>query len=81
MSEVAGVDGNRLKSFIERLENLEEEKQGIAEQIRDVMAEAKGEGYDTKIIRQVLKLRKMQDHDRRELEDLIEVYKAAIGMG
>ncbi|TVQ38065.1 MAG: DUF2312 domain-containing protein [Geminicoccaceae bacterium] len=78
MSEAIAAD--QLKSIVERLENLEEEKQAIAEQIREVMGEAKGSGFDTKIIRQILKLRKMQEHDRLEQEELLEVYKAAIGM-
>jgi uncharacterized protein (UPF0335 family) len=76
----AVIAGDQLKSIVERLENLEEEKQAIAEQIREVMAEAKGTGFDTKIIRQLLKLRKMQEHDRLEQEELLDVYKAAIGM-
>jgi uncharacterized protein (UPF0335 family) len=74
------IAGDQLKSIVERLENLEEEKQSVAEQIREVMAEAKSTGFDTKIIRQILKLRKMQEHDRLEQEELLEVYKAAIGM-
>jgi len=80
VSEVSGVAGDRLKSFIERLENLEDEKRELAEQIKDVFAEAKGEGYDIKTMRSLLKLRKMKPHDRSEQEELLEVYKAAIGM-
>ncbi len=76
----AAIAGDKLRSFVERLETLEEEKQAVAEQIREVLAEAKGEGFETKIIRQLLKLRKMQEHDRVEQEELLEVYKAAIGM-
>lgn len=76
----AAIAGERLRSFIERLENLEEEKKSVADQIRDVMAEAKGEGFDTKVIRQVLKLRKMQAHDREEQEQLLDLYMSAIGM-
>ena len=81
MSDDGAVEGAKLRSFVERLENLEEEKQAVAEQMREVMAEAKGEGFDTKILRQLLKLRKMQDHDRLEQEELLDVYKRAIGMG
>ncbi|MEO1090458.1 MAG: DUF2312 domain-containing protein [Pseudomonadota bacterium] len=77
----SGFSGDQLKSLVERLENLEEEKQAIAEQIREVMAEAKGTGFDTKIIRQLLKLRKMQEHDRMEQEELLQIYKSAVGMG
>ncbi len=76
----AAIAGDRLRSFIERLETLEEEKKAVADQIREVMAEAKGEGFDTKVIRQVLRLRKMQAHDREEQETLLELYKAAIGL-
>ena len=80
MADVQGVTGDRLKSFVERLETLEDEKREVAEQMKEVLAEAKGEGFDTKIIRQLLRLRKMKPHDRMEQEELLEVYKAAIGM-
>ncbi len=70
----------RLKSFIERIERLEEEKKGIADDIKDVFAEAKGTGFDVKIMRQVIRLRKMASDDRREQEELIETYMAALGM-
>jgi uncharacterized protein (UPF0335 family) len=75
-----GVAAGRLKSFVERLERLEDEKRDIAEQLKDVMAEAKGEGFDVKTLRQVLKLRKMKPHDRTEQEELLEIYMAALGM-
>lgn len=75
-----GVSADRLRSFIERLENLEEEKQATADQIKEVLSEAKGEGYDTKIMRQLLRLRKMKPHDRAEQDELLDVYKAALGM-
>lgn len=80
MSETGGVSAERLKSFIERLENLEEERRATAEQIKEVFGEAKGEGFDTRTMRQVLKLRKMKPHDRAEEEELLEVYKSALGM-
>jgi uncharacterized protein (UPF0335 family) len=70
----------RLKSFIERIERLEEEKKGIADDVKDVYAEAKGTGFDVKIMRQVIRLRKMAADDRREQEELIETYMAALGM-
>ena len=76
----AAIAGDRLRSFIERLETLDEEKKAVADQIRDVMAEAKGEGFDTKVMRQLLRLRKMQAHDREEQETLLELYKSAIGL-
>jgi uncharacterized protein (UPF0335 family) len=70
----------RLKSFIERIERLEEEKQGIASDIRDVYAEAKGTGYDPKIMRQVIRLRKMEQADRQEQDELLDTYLRALGM-
>lgn len=72
---------DRLRLLIERRERLEEEKKGIADDIRDVMAEAKAVGYDTKIIGQIIKLRKMKPDDRAEMEAILDTYKAALGMG
>lgn len=66
MSDVGGVSSGQLKSFIERIERLEEEKAELGDQIRDVFAEAKGSGFDIKIIRQVLKIRKMETQERLE---------------
>lgn len=71
----------RLLLLIERIERLEEEKKGLADDIRDVYAEAKAVGYDTKIMRQIIKLRKMKPDDRAEMETVLETYKAALGMG
>lgn len=71
---------DRLKLLIERIERLEEEKKGIADDIRDVFAEGKAVGYDTKIMRQIIKLRKMKPDDRAEMEMVLETYKAALGM-
>lgn len=78
--DVAGVASEQLRSFIERIERLEEEKAGLAADIREVFAEAKSQGFDTKIMRQVIKLRKMEDHDRREQEELVDLYLQALGM-
>ncbi|KGM34476.1 MULTISPECIES: DUF2312 domain-containing protein [Bacteria] len=80
MSDVGGIAADRLKSFIERIERLEEEKAGIAGDIKDVYAEAKGTGFDAKIIRQIIRLRKMEQDDRREQEELLDLYKQALGM-
>ena len=80
MSEVGGVAGDRLRSFIERIERLEEERVTIAADIREVYAEAKASGFDPKIMRQVVKLRKMESADRQEQEAILEVYKEALGM-
>ena len=74
------VQADRLKLLIERIERLEEEKKGIADDIKDVYAEAKAVGYDPKTMRQVVRLRKMDNADRREQDDLLETYKAALGM-
>ena len=80
MSEVGGVAGDRLRSFIERIERLEEERATIAVDIREVYAEAKANGFDPKIMRQVVKLRKMESGDRQEQEAMLEIYKEALGM-
>ena len=79
-SDVGGVAGKRLKSFLDRVERLEEEKKGLADDIKMVYAEAKGVGFDTKTMRKILKLRKMEVEKRREEEELLDLYKAAIGL-
>ena len=76
---VAGVSGERLIQLIERIERLEEEKAGLADDIRDVFAEAKSAGYETKIMRQVIKARKMDAQKRKEQEELFDTYWSAIG--
>lgn len=78
--DVGGVAGARLKSFIERIERLEEEKSAIATDIKDVYAEAKGTGFDTKTIRKIIALRKVDTEQRREAEEILDLYKSAIGM-
>lgn len=65
---------------MERIERLDEEKKGISDDIRDVFSEAKSQGYDTKIMRQILKLRKMSQDDRQEMEALLDTYKSALGL-
>jgi uncharacterized protein (UPF0335 family) len=74
------VSGKRLKAFIERVERLEEEKKALAEDIRDVYAEAKGTGFDPKIMRKIVSLRKANLEKRREEQELLDLYMAAIGM-
>lgn len=71
---------DQLRLFIERVERLVEEKKGIADDIRDVFLEAKSQGYDPKIMRQIVRLRKMPVHDRKEMEAILDVYKAALGI-
>jgi uncharacterized protein (UPF0335 family) len=78
--EVDGAAGKRLKSFIERIERLEEEKAGLATDIKDIYAEAKSVGFDVKTMRALIRLRKMEDDKRQEADMLLETYKAAIGM-
>lgn len=80
MSEVSGIDNKRLKSLIERVERLEEEKKAIASDIRDVFAEAKSIGFDVKIMRAIIKLRNMDAADRDEQEFLLDTYKRALDM-
>ncbi len=78
MSESIAADELRL--LIERIERLEEEKKGIAEDIRDVYSEAKSRGYDAKIMRQIVRLRKMETHDRQEMEAILDTYRAALNL-
>jgi len=75
------VAAEQLRLFIERIERLEEEKKGMADDIRDVYAEAKSQGYDSKTMRAIVRLRKMEKHARDEAEALLETYKAALGLG
>lgn len=75
---VGGIDVNRLRSIIGRIERLEEEKKAISSDIRDIFAEAKGAGFDVKIMRAIIKLRKMNAADRDEQEFLIEAYRKAL---
>lgn len=79
-SDVGGVAGKRLKAFLDRVERLEEEKKGLSDDIKDIWAEAKGVGFDVKTMRKIIKLRKMETEKRREEEELLELYKAAIGI-
>lgn len=74
------VSDDRLRLLIERVERLEEEKKGIGDDIKDVYNEAKATGYDAKIMREIVRLRKMKPDDRREREAVLESYKAALGI-
>lgn len=74
------IAADQLRLFIERIERLEEEKKGMADDIRDVYSEAKGQGYDTKTMRAIIKLRKMEAHARVEADYLLDTYKAALGL-
>ena len=74
------VAADELRLLIERIERLEEEKKAIADDVRDVYSEAKARGYDSKIMRQIVRLRKMETHDRQEMEAILDTYKAALGL-
>lgn len=75
-----GVAGDQLRAFIERIERLEEEKKAISDDIRDVYAEAKGNGFDAKILRQVVRIRKLDKAERMEQEAILDLYMHALGM-
>ncbi|GLT01080.1 hypothetical protein GCM10007897_24710 [Sphingobium jiangsuense] len=79
MSE-GNVAAEQLRLFIERIERLEEEKKGIADDIKDVYLEAKANGYDVKTMRAIVRLRKLESHVRQEAEALLETYKNALGI-
>ncbi len=79
MSE-ANVAADQLRLFIERIERLEEEKKGIADDVKDVYAEAKANGYDTKTMRSIVRLRRMEKHARDEMDALLETYRTALGL-
>jgi uncharacterized protein (UPF0335 family) len=78
-TSTGGVAGERLRSFVERIERLEEDKAGIAGDIRDVYSEAKGEGFDVKVLRKIISLRKKDPQQRREEDELLELYLSALG--
>ncbi len=80
MSE-GSVAADELRLLIERIERLEEEKKAIGDDVKDVYGEAKARGYDTKTMRAIIRLRKMEKHVREESEALLETYKAALGLG
>ncbi|MCC7428909.1 MAG: DUF2312 domain-containing protein [Alphaproteobacteria bacterium] len=79
-AQTGGIAADRLRSIIERIERLEEEKKALAGDIRDIFAEAKSAGFDVKVLRQVLKIRRMDQSEAEEQESLLEVYKRALGM-
>lgn len=74
------VAAGQLKAFIERIERLEEEKQSIADDIKEVYAEMKGNGFDTKAVRTIVRLRKKDQAERQEEEAILDLYKAALGL-
>jgi uncharacterized protein (UPF0335 family) len=80
MTDSYNVTADELRQFIERVEQLEAEKRDIADQIKEVMAEAKGRGYSTPVMREVIRLRKMKPDDRAEREAVLQMYANALGM-
>jgi uncharacterized protein (UPF0335 family) len=74
------ISAEQLRLFIERIERLEEEKKGIADDIKDVYAESKSTGFDTKTMRSIVKLRRMEKHHRDEADALLETYRNALGL-
>jgi uncharacterized protein (UPF0335 family) len=80
MPDIGGIAVERLKSFIERIERLEEEKRALSGDLKEVYAEAKGTGFEPKIMRQIIKIRKMDKDEVDEEESLLDLYKRALGM-
>ncbi len=80
MADTSGIAVDRLRSFIERIERLEEDRTGLNSDIREVLSEAKSAGFDTKTIRQIVRLRKLEPSERQEQEHLLEVYRSAVGV-
>ena len=80
MANTGGVAGDQIRSIIERVERLEEDKQAIADDIKEVYAEAKANGFDTKVLRQVVRIRKQDKAERQEQEALLDLYLHALGM-
>ena len=79
-NDVGGVAASQLRSVVERIERLEEEKKGLSDDIKDIYAEAKGNGFDVKALRKIISLRKKDHAERQEEEAILELYMAALGM-
>jgi len=79
-AEVGGIAADRLRSVVERIERLEEERKGLADNIKDIFAEAKSAGFDVKVIRQILSIRKKEPAEVEEQETLLDLYRRALGM-
>ena len=78
MSDIEGVAGQRLRSFVERVEQVEEEIRGLTEAKKEIFDEAKGEGYDVKVLKEVIRLRKQEQKERDERDMLLDIYLHAI---
>lgn len=79
-NDVGGIAAERLRQIVSRVEKLEEERKALGDDIREVYAEAKGSGFDVKILRAIVRLRKQDEADRQEAEALLDLYKQALGM-
>ena len=79
-STVGGIAADRLRSIIERVERLEEERKALGSDIKDIFAEAKSAGFDVKVIRQIIRIRKQEPSDVEEQETLLDIYRRALGM-
>ena len=79
-TEVGGIAADRLRSIVERIERLEEERKGLADNIKDIFAEAKSAGFDVKVIRQIISIRKKEPAEVEEQETLLDLYRRALGM-
>jgi uncharacterized protein (UPF0335 family) len=80
MADVGGIAGERLRAFVERVERLEEEKAALMADIKEIYAEAKGVGFDVKILRKIIALRKLDKSDRQEQEEVLSIYMRALDM-
>ena len=78
MTDTIGISGDRIRSFIERIEHIDEEVKGLNEGKKEAFAEAKGEGFDVKVLREILRLRKLDREDREEHESLVDLYLRAM---
>jgi len=79
-TEVGGIAADRLRSIVERVERLEEEKKALSSDVKDIMAEAKSAGFDVKVIRQVIRIRQQEPAEVEEQETLMDLYRRALGM-
>lgn len=80
MDEITNATAQQLKAFIERIERLEEDKKNISDDIKEVYAEAKGNGFDAKILRKIVSIRKQDENERKEMDEILSVYLQALGM-
>ena len=80
MDEISNATAGQLKAFIERIERLEEDKKAITDDIKDVYAEAKGNGFDTKVLRKIVSIRKQDQNERKEQDEILSLYLSALGM-